>query len=149
MTDISALIDKIGKDFGESLKQSEDGQAIYVLKEDAIKLLKVLKNDFEFSMLSDITAAEYEDRLEIVYHLMAMKDAELLRIKVNTSKESPAVTSIIPIWKAANVLEREIYDLMGVHFEGHGELKRVLCPDDFVGHPLRKDFNVQHQVPRL
>jgi NADH-quinone oxidoreductase subunit C len=142
MLDISILKDKVGQDFCERLKQSEDGQAIYVLKEDVLELLRVLKNNFGFVMLADITAVECEDKLEVVYHLMALNDAQALMIKVDASKDSPVVPSIIPVWKAANVLEREIYDLMGIHFEGHDELKRILCPEDFKGHPLRKSFKL-------
>ena len=143
MPDTSKLMEKIGREFGERAKLSEDGQIISVLKGDAIDLMKILIADFGFEMLADITAVEYEDRLEVVYHLMAMIDAQVIRIKVGTSKDNPSVPSTIPVWMAANVLERELYDLMGVNFEGHPELKRILCPEDFEGHPLRKDFKLE------
>ena len=142
MLDTSKLMEKIGQGFSERIKLSEDGQGISAVKEDVIDLLKILKDNFGFGMLADITAVEYEDKLEVVYHLMALGDVQVLRIKVDTSKNSPTVPSIIPVWKAANVLEREIYDLMGINFEGHPELKRILCPDNFKGHPLRKDFKL-------
>lgn len=142
MLDILKLKETIGQGLSKKIELSEDGQVISVLKEAIVGLLKALKEKFGFIMLADITAAEYDDKLEIVYHVMAMDGAQILKIKVNTSKDSPSVPSITPVWKAASVLEREVYDLMGVNFEGHPELKRILCPEDFEGHPLRKNFTL-------
>ena len=143
MPDTAKLMEIIGLELSGRIELSEEGQVIIVFKEYILDLLRILKEDFGFGMLADITAVEYEDKLEVVYHLMAIKEAQVIRIKAGTSKDSPSVPSVIPVWKAANVLEREIYDLMGVNFEGHPELRRILCPEDFEGHPLRKDFKLQ------
>ncbi len=140
MLNTSELLERLNKDFDGSLALTEDSQAVSVNKVEIIKLLQLLKEKHGFEMLLDITSAEYNDRLEVVYHLMNLENAGVLRVKTGLSKQSPSVASSIPVWKAADVMEREIFDLMGIVFEGHGNLKRILCPEDFEGHPLRKDF---------
>ena len=103
---------------------------------DVIKKVK----DYGFNFLVDLTAIE-ECGLSCVYHFMSLATHELIRIKVKLD-EKLEVPSLTKYWLAANVQEREVYDLFGIDFIGHPDLKRILCPDDFVGHPLRKDFKV-------
>ncbi|MCL5069927.1 MAG: NADH-quinone oxidoreductase subunit C [Actinobacteria bacterium] len=136
------LFEKLNLQFNGLLKLSEDGQAIYAVRENVVRLLQVLKEEYKFTMLADITAVQYDDRFEMVYHVMDQENAGMVRVKVSLSGDSPSVSSITSLWKAADVQEREIYDLMGITFIGHKNLKRILCPDDFVGHPLRKDFKL-------
>ncbi|MBN7575135.1 NADH-quinone oxidoreductase subunit C [Clostridium sp. 2-1] len=104
---------------------------------DVIKKVK----DYGFNFLVDLTAIE-EERLSCVYHFMSLTTNELIRIKVKLD-EKLEVPSLTKYWLAANVQEREAYDLFGINFIGHPDLKRILCQDDFVGHPLRKDFKVE------
>jgi NADH-quinone oxidoreductase subunit C len=110
-----------------------------------IEVMKTLKDDKElnFSFLASLTAVEYEDKFEAVYHLMNIDRSEIVRIKVDLDKEEPCIESLTDIFKAADLQEREAFDLLGVQYTGHPNLKRVLCPDDFVGHPLRKDFSMR------
>lgn len=103
---------------------------------DVIK--KVKKYGFDFLM--DLTAIE-EEGLSCIYHFMSLVSNELIRVKVKLD-EKLEIPSLTKYWLAANVQEREVYDLFGINFIGHPDLKRILCPDDFVGHPLRKDFKV-------
>jgi NADH-quinone oxidoreductase subunit C len=142
MLDVKALIEKMDASLKDGLELQENGQAIFVGRENIQELLKTLKDKFGFVRLMDMTSVDYEDRYEIVYHLMN-DDIELLAVKVRLSKDDYTIPSISSIWKAADVQEREIYDLMGIVFEGHGNLKRILNPDDFVGHPLRKSFKLE------
>lgn len=103
---------------------------------DVIKKVKECGFDF----LVDLTAIE-DERLSCIYHFMSLTTHELIRIKVKLD-EKLEIPSLTKYWLAANVQEREAYDLFGINFIGHPELKRILCPDDFIGHPLRKDFKV-------
>jgi NADH-quinone oxidoreductase subunit C len=143
MLNTSDLIKKLNNNFNGSLVLAEDGETIIVLKDDVVKLLGKLKDEFKFNFLVDETAVDFEDRFEIVYHLMAMTEYSMIRVKTVLPKNKPEVASIVSLWSSAEVMERETYDLMGILFEGHKNLKRILCKDDFVGHPLRKDFIIK------
>jgi NADH-quinone oxidoreductase subunit C len=141
MIDITNLLDKLNGNFEGQLELSENGQAIYVKRQHIVQLLQALKENYNYARLVDITSADYEDRYEVVYHLTD-NQAALLAIKVKLEKDDNVIPSIVSIWKAADTQEREIYDLMGIIFEGHGNLTRILCPDDFIGHPLQKSYKI-------
>jgi NADH-quinone oxidoreductase subunit C len=99
-----------------------------------------------FSYLSDITTVDrfpVEPRFEVNYHLLSMDRRERLRLKVKLAGNDPVVASVTPVWPTANWHERENFDLFGIRFEGHPDLKRILMPDDWEGHPLRKDYPVE------
>jgi len=96
-----------------------------------------------FKYLSDVTAVDLypaEPRFEVVYHLLAIEPYRRLRLKVRLSGDNPRIDSVVPVWPGANAFEREVFDLFGIHFEGHPFLRRVLMPEDWEGHPLRKDY---------
>lgn len=141
MVDISNLIEKLDVTFKGQLELSESGKAIYAKRENIIEVLKTIKEDFKFGRLADLAAADYEDRFEVVYHLLN-DAADLLAVKVKLDKSNSTIPSVTSIWKAADPQEREAYDLMGIIFEGHDNLTRILCKDDFVGHPLQKSFKL-------
>lgn len=127
--------------------QGEEGidmPTLVVPADQLLALMEELKQRRGFNFLSDLTAVDFkaEDRIEMVYHLLAVPGGEALRVKVNLSRHGAEVPSLTSLWPAADVQEREAYDLMGVVFKGHPNLKRILCPDDFEGHPLRKDFKL-------
>lgn len=99
-----------------------------------------------FTFLSDITAVDkfpIEPRFELNYHLLSLERRERIRLKVRVSGNDPVVPSLTPVFPAANWHEREAFDLMGVRFEGHPDLTRILMPDDWEGYPLRKDYPVE------
>lgn len=99
-----------------------------------------------FSFLSDITTVDrfpLEPRFEVNYHLLSLDRRERLRLKVRLGGSDPVVHSVIPVWPTANWHERENFDLFGIRFEGHPDLRRILMPDDWEGHPLRKDYPVE------
>ena len=96
-----------------------------------------------FKYLSDVTALDHypdEPRFETVYHLYSTDTNQRLRLKVRLPEEDPRVVSVVPVWPGANAFEREIFDLFGIIFEGHPFLQRMLLPEDWEGHPLRKDY---------
>jgi NADH-quinone oxidoreductase subunit C len=119
------------------------------------EIMKVLKEDpsFAFNMLIDVTCVDWldarEKRFEVVYQLLSLVHMHRVCIKVSLPESSPKVSSVRDLWEGANFLEREVYDLFGVEFEGHGDLRRILMYDEFVGYPLRKDYPLRGKQPRV
>ena len=114
------------------------------IKPDALaEAAAFLRDECGLDYMADVTAVDRPERFEMVYHLYSIKDQtpEPFVLKVYLEdKENPTVASVTPLWKGADYQEREVYDLMGIHFEGHPNLKRILLWEGFPGHPLRKDF---------
>lgn len=99
-----------------------------------------------YNFLSDLTCVDWypsEPRFEIVYHLLSIPRKARLRVKVRLTGDDPHLESVTPVWAAANFFEREVFDLFGIYFEGHPYLRRILMPEDWEGHPLRKDYPVE------
>ena len=136
--------------------QEAFGDAVGPLSEPKIDAFAVVKGDriveicswmkkapgIEIDFLEDLTALDWPKRnvIEVVYHLFSYRHRHGLVLKVETDRANPVVPTVEGVWKAANWMEREVYDLFGVGFTGHPDLRRVLLPDDWVGHPLRKDY---------
>lgn len=107
-----------------------------------------------FDFLMDVTAVDYllqnkKPRFEVVYHLFHTKTYDRIRIKVPVTEEIPEVASVYPIWKTAYFLEREVWDLYGIKFTGHPDLRRILLYEEFVGFPLRKDYYIRDEQPLI
>ena len=118
--------------------------AISVNAADLLEVARHLKEKERYDYLSAVTGVDYPDRFEVVYHLYSMKVGKrALILKVWASKEEPELRSVTPIWPGANFQEREVYDLMGIRFAGHPDLKRILLWEGYEGHPLRKDFPIE------
>lgn len=99
-----------------------------------------------FNFLTDATCVDrfpMEPRFEVNYQLVSMSRRDRLRLKIKLSGSDPVMDSLVPVWPGANWLEREIFDLMGIQFTGHPDLRRILLPDDWEGHPLRRDYPTQ------
>lgn len=107
----------------------------------------------DYDFLSDITAVDYwnrkEPRFEVVYQIVSRARGRRLRIRVPVPENDPTVESLTPLWRGANFLEREVWDLFGIRFLDHPDLRRVLLYDEFQGHPLRKDYPVNMVQPRV
>lgn len=113
-------------------------------KDDLMSFMSYLKENEElsFDLITDITALDYPNRAErfvLVYHIFSIKNKERIRIKLPI-KDGESVKSVTPIWRGAEWLEREVYDMFGISFEGHPDLRRILMTEDYKYHPLRKDF---------
>jgi NADH-quinone oxidoreductase subunit C len=118
---------------------------IYIRPDRLIRVCEFLRDEpgLSFKYLSDITAVDLypnEPRFEVVYHLLSLESAQRLRLKVRASGENPRVDSLVPVYPSANAFEREVFDLFGVQFSGHPYLRRILMPENWEGHPLRKDY---------
>lgn len=145
VTDTPTLLDKYPA--GSILPQEGMDQETWVVSRDVLAdLARDLRDSKEtqFDLLLDVCGADYpdrEERFEAVYHLYSIPKNQRLRLKVPVTEEDPVLPSVMPVWKAADWFEREAYDMFGLRFEGHPNLRRILTHDAFQGHPLRKDYD--------
>jgi NADH-quinone oxidoreductase subunit C len=123
-----------------------DRPTIVVPGEHLFATARALRDSLRFDVLTEVTAVDWwpaEPRFEVVYHLVATAVPELVRLAVRLRGEDPRVPSLHTVWPSADWLEREVWDLFGIVFEEHGDLRRLMMPEDWEGHPLRKDYPVQ------
>ena len=114
---------------------------------DFLAVLRMLKEKEGFDRLGNLTAVDWKDHIEMVYHLYNMEENVKLEVKVALDSAAPVIESATSLYPGAEFEEREVYDLMGVEFLGHPDLRRILMPDNYPAHPLRKDFVAP--VPKL
>jgi NADH-quinone oxidoreductase subunit C len=146
--------EKLGPRVLETLHSQRDD--IVILDRTGLReSFRFFKEDppLAFNFLSDVTAVDYwkkkEPRFEVVYHLTALERRAKLRVRVPVPENDAAVDSLTPLWKGANFMEREVWDLFGIRFVDHPDLRRVLLYEEFQGHPLRKDYPVNLWQPRV
>lgn len=140
---------------------SEHGDdAVVLRRESLLEVARYLKESPTccFEMPLDVTAVDYRDypepkpcseRFEVVVHVRSLALKHWLRIKVAVPENDPVVASLMPVWKGVNWFEREVFDMFGIRFEGHPDLRRVLMYPEFVGHPLRKDYPLRGYQPPM
>jgi NADH/F420H2 dehydrogenase subunit C len=119
---------------------SGDAVGIEVPAERLLDIARVLRDSLGFEMMTCVSGVDMVDHLESIYHFRSLRNNWLLQIRVKVPNENPRVPSLVSIYPSANWLERETYDLFGIVFEGHPDLRRILLDDDFFGYPLRKSF---------
>jgi NADH-quinone oxidoreductase subunit C len=129
----------------EEARQFRGELTVYIRPGGLTRVCEFLRDQpaLAFNYLADLTAVDFypnEPRFEVVYHLLSLQNAERLRLKVRASGENPRVDSLVPVYPSANAFEREVFDLFGIQFAGHPYLRRILMPEDWEGHPLRKDY---------
>ncbi len=144
---IERLRERLGQ--GAIIETSESlGEVTVVLARDAlVAAAKILRDEPElrFDFLSDLCGVDWKgrrERFDVVYHLYSMKHNVRLRLKVRLTEEELSIPSVSEIWPTANWHERETFDMFGIEFTGHPDLRRILNPDDFEGFPFRKDFPI-------
>ncbi|MGA2375987.1 MAG: NADH-quinone oxidoreductase subunit C [Candidatus Sulfotelmatobacter sp.] len=130
------------------VKFDRDEMTIYVDRASLREACALLRDDEEcaFNFLSDVTCVDWypaEPRFEVIYHLLSISKKERVRLKVRLDSASPVVESLTSLWPGANYFEREVFDLFGIRFTGHPYMRRLLMPEDWEGHPLRKDYPVE------
>ncbi|HMD05686.1 MAG TPA: NADH-quinone oxidoreductase subunit C, partial [Candidatus Binatus sp.] len=141
-------MEKLKDRFGAEILGAEDArgeETITVGREHAYDLFRALRDEpgFEFNFLSDLSAVDWlerKPRFDVVYHLNSLTLSHRLRVKIGVDGADPWVHSVVGIWGAADWLERECFDMFGIDFKGHPDLRRILMYDSFEGHPLRKDY---------
>jgi len=150
------ILDDLRKTFPEKILETSaffGDTAIVIVKDGLLDIVHFLrKKPYEFNMLLDLTCVDYQGRsprFEMVYHVFALAAKRRLRIKLSLPDDRPSVDSLAPVWKNANWLEREVYDMFGIRFEGHPDLRRLFMYDGFEGHPLRKDYPLRKRQPLI
>jgi NADH/F420H2 dehydrogenase subunit C len=123
-----------------------DFLSLEIERTNLVAVCRFLRDQLGFDLLSCISGVDMLDHLESVYHLRSLTRGQLLQIKVRLDHEKPEVDSVVSVWPTANWLERETYDMYGIHYVGHPDLRRMLLDDDFEGYPLLKSF---HPVPMV
>ena len=139
---VKELSQQIGARFPEAVVE-DGGGALVVTSESLAEVARHFYEDPElaFDFLVGVTGVDYIDHFEVVYHLVSIKHNHSTVLKTQTfSRENPSVPTVSDTWQGAVLQEREVYDLMGIRFEGHPDLKRILLWEGFPGHPHRKDF---------
>jgi NADH-quinone oxidoreductase subunit C len=132
----------------ESVKLDRDELTIYVNRSDIKQACESLRSspETDFNFLSDITCVDVfpsEPRFEVIYHLLSHSRKDRVRLIARVPGGDPSIESLMGLWPASNFFEREIFDLFGVRFIGHPNLRRIMMPEDWEGHPLRKDYPVE------
>lgn len=153
-TPLAELKKNIEQRYKDKFLQISDTRNELSITVDRHNLLPLMQ-DFAktyFNFLMDITAVDYlqqhhQPRFEVVYHLFHTQTYDRIRVKVPVSEDACEVNSVFPIWKAANFLEREVWDMYGIKFTGHPDLRRILLYEEFVGFPLRKDYPIRKEQP--
>jgi NADH-quinone oxidoreductase subunit C len=149
------LADSLKARFGAKIAAIENAHgddSITVSRDDAPEVLRALRDqaEFAFDFLCDVTAVDWLERsprFEVIYNLRSLSLKHRLRVKVPVPAADAWVQSATSIWKAADWAERETYDMFGIDFRGHPDLRRILMYDAFEGYPLRKDYNFQKRQP--
>jgi len=160
MQNESANIKKLIKKFGKAVIGNHSfrgDDTIIINKNHVVDVCRFLKDekDLDFNFMMDLTAVDYlnqkdrKERFEVVYHFYSLKHNHRIRVKAPVSDSDCAIDSIVPLWVAADWFEREAYDMYGIKFNDHPNLKRILLYEEFVGYPLRKDYPIRKRQPLI
>ena len=143
------MVVKLKSSYGSGIESMTYAGQNYMLVDRSLipEILHVLRNEQQFDFCVDITAVHYpqrEKQFELIWVLYSFARNERVRVKTHI-RDGESVPSSVPIWTGANWLEREVYDMFGIKFDGHPDMKRILLPDGWKGHPLRKDYGILQQ----
>ncbi len=150
------VLDRLRRKFGDAILETHNqhGDETAVVERDRLtEIAEFLRDDRElqFDTPIDCTAVDWlgkrEPRFDVIYHFYSVRRRHRVRIKVQVPQEDPSCASLTPLWAGFNWFERECWDLYGIRFVGHPNLKRVLLYEEFVGHPLRKDYPIDKRQP--
>ncbi len=154
---LNSTLERIRSQFQEDvveLHQQLGQDTVIISKSALVPLAGFLKEEptLQYDFLMDLTAVDYfkrKPRFEVVYHFLSLQHLFRIRVKVPLSEPDTELDSLVSIWPSANWYEREVYDMFGIRFAGHPDLKRILMYPEFEGHPLRKDYPIDKRQPRV
>ncbi len=149
------VVKQLDQQFALASKSEYRGQHRVVVEAAAAQeLLAALRDEFDFDLLVDLTCVDYlnareaTDRFRLAYLLANTTSAARITVRVPLNEPNLSIRSVVPLWEGANWLEREVWDMFGIRFEGHPDLRRILLPEGFEAHPLRKDYPLQGRGER-
>ncbi len=146
-------IQTIQEKFSGEVKEFRGEFTLIVSPEDIVSVCQMLRDDFNFKLLASLTATDYgpeeNPRFHLSYQLHNIDEKITLRLRVTLPGDNPSVPTIEGIFPNGNWHERELYDMFGIHIQGHSDLRRILMPYDWVGHPLRKDYPLGYEEPQF
>jgi NADH-quinone oxidoreductase subunit C len=149
MAENNRAVIKLKEKFAASIievKEFRGEVTVTVNKQDIVAICRFLKESLQYNLLTDVTAVDYlgkEPRFMAVYNLYSIPNKDRLRVKAPIAESDCTIDTVSTLWNSANWLEREAFDLFGIIFTNHPDLRRILMTDDWVGHPLRKDYPLQ------
>ena len=150
------VLEELKQKFPEKIKEISvqfGDESVIIESGSLLDIAQFLKNEpYAYTLLLDLTCVDYKDqelRFEMVYHLYSLNNKQRLRIKARLAEKDLSIDSLTSLWKNANWLEREIYDMFGFHFKGHPDLRRIFMYEGFEGYPLRKDYPLRKRQPRI
>jgi NADH-quinone oxidoreductase subunit C len=152
------ILDRLRRKFGDAILETHSqhgNDTAVVARERLVEIAEFLRDDRElcFEMPIDCTAVDWlgkrEPRFEVIWHLYSVAKGHRVRLKVRVTEDDPTCPSLAGVWRGMNWHERETWDLYGIRFSGHPNLKRILMYEEFVGHPLRKDYPIDKRQPLI
>ena len=149
MAENNRAVVELRKKYADSVldvKEFRGEVTVTVRKEEIVAICTFLRDSLKYNFLSDVTAVDYlgrEPRFMMVYNLYSIPKKDRLRVKAPVEESVTVIDTVSTVWSTANWLEREVFDLFGITFTGHPDLRRIMMTDDWVGHPLRKDYPLQ------
>ena len=150
---LEPIVKALQNQFDSSIEEFRDEVHVFVQIEQIVDTLTLLRDKYEFELLSALTAVDYfpqqTPRFHVVYQLSSLAKNVTVQIRVPVNGDQPKVPTVTRVYEVANWREREVFDMFGIEFEGHPDLRRILMPDDQEGHPLRKDFPLGYEEPQF
>jgi NADH-quinone oxidoreductase subunit C len=147
---LKPAVEAMQTEFGAEVKEFRNEVTLLVTPAHNVEALTALRDRFGFDMLVDVTAVDYwpqeTPRFHVIYQLLATKKNSLmLRVRVGLDGNSPTIRTSEKLWPSANWYEREVFDMFGIRFDGHSDMRRIIMPADWEGHPLRKDYPLGYE----
>lgn len=146
---LQLVVDAMRDRYGAALKEYRGEVTLFFTSENLVEAATALRDEFGFKMLMDASGVDYwpelEPRFHVFYQLYNMEQNILLRMRVALNGNFPSLPTLTGVWPVVNWKEREIYDLLGIQFDGHPDMRRIVMPYEWEGHPLRKDFPVGYE----
>jgi NADH-quinone oxidoreductase subunit C len=150
---LEKIVQALQEKFGPSIEEFRDEVHVFVKAEQIVEALTLLRDKYEFELLSALTATDYyprqTPRFHVVYQLSSLAKNITIQLRVAVNGDQPRVPTATRVYDTANWREREVFDLFGIEFEGHPDPRRILSPEDMEGHPLRKDFPLGYEEPQF
>jgi NADH-quinone oxidoreductase subunit C len=150
---LEKIVQALQKDFDATFEEFRNEAHVFVQPEQIVDVITSLRDVHEFELLSAMTAVDYwlqeEPRFHVIYQLTSIAKNLSIQIRVPVAATRPVVPTVSGLFASANWREREVWDMFGIHFDGHPDPRRILMPADWEGHPLRKDYPLGYEEPQF